>query len=71
MARLTRRVERLESQQAAAAGCRHLFHYQWHILYEDEETGQIPPRPTCPSCGAEADQVVVVEYEFADLWRNL
>lgn len=64
MARLTRRVERLESQQAAAAGCRDPFHVRWHPIPFGA------PAPTCPSCGTLASRVVILACS-QDLWNDL
>lgn len=67
MTTLTRRVAKLEAAAAAADRCPDPFHATWHVVKEDDETGQIPAAPTCPTCGAKADQVIVIEY--AKDWR--
>lgn len=69
MSALRRRVSDLEAA-APPGGCPNItFHVMWHVIAEDIETRELPPRPTCPVCGMEAENVIEIVYEKA--WRRL
>lgn len=68
---ITKRVDRLEAA-APPGGCPNItFHVTWHVIAEDIETGELPPRPRCPACGMEAENVIEILYEKAGDWRRL
>ena len=62
---LRRRVGDLE--RIAPHGCPDAFHVAWHTIFADEATGELPPPPTCPTCGLPADHVIEIVYEN---WRS-
>ena len=65
MSRLATRLQKAERMRVLD-GCPDEFHASWCVLYEDEGTGELPPRPHCPTCGREAERVIKVVYE--DTW---
>ena len=64
-------VRRLARLSPPSGGCgNRAFHDGWHVITEDIDTGELPARPTCPSCGMEAENVIEIVYEKAG-WRRL
>ncbi len=61
MSALRRRIDRLAA--TAPPACPDAFHVTWHTVVADMETNELPPRPTCPACGAPANLVVEILYE--------
>lgn len=62
---LRKRVDRLVA--LAPPGCPDAFHVTYHVVMEDPETGELPPCPRCPVCGAEAQNVI----EVVCSWREV
>jgi len=65
MSRLATRLQKAERMRVLD-DCHDEFHARWCVLYEDEGTSALPPRPRCPTCGREAERVIEVVYE--DIW---